>query len=90
MAEVRDNSERHRYELDVNGHIAFAEYRRDGGHVTFLHTRVPEAAAGRGVGSRLVRGALALARARGLKVEAECPFVRAYLDKHPEYADLRV
>lgn len=89
MADVRDNTERHRYELNVDGHVAFAEYRRDGGRVTFVHTKVPEELAGRGVGSQLVRGALTLARAQGLKVAAECPFVRAYLDKHPECADLR-
>jgi len=49
---------------------------------------VPDALAGRGVGSKLVRGALDQARGRGLKVVAQCPFVKGYIEKHPDYADL--
>jgi predicted GNAT family acetyltransferase len=86
---VHDNAERHRFELDADGHIAFSNYKREGGVITFMHTEVPAALNGRGIGSALVRGALDLARAQGLKVKALCPFVKAYLDKHPEYADLR-
>jgi hypothetical protein len=83
---VRDNAERHRFELDADGHIAFSNYKREGSVITFMHTKVPAALNGRGIGSALVRGALDLARAQGLKVKALCPFVQAYLDKHPEYA----
>jgi predicted GNAT family acetyltransferase len=43
---------------------------------------------GRGIGSALVRGALEQVRARGLKVVAKCPFVSAYMSKHPEFSDL--
>jgi predicted GNAT family acetyltransferase len=50
---------------------------------------VPKELNGRGIGSRLVRGVLDIARAEGLKVRPLCPFVAAYIDKHPEYADLR-
>ncbi len=53
-----------------------------------MHTEVPTALNGRGIGSALVRGELDIARAQGLKVEARCPFVAAYIAKHPEYADL--
>jgi predicted GNAT family acetyltransferase len=52
------------------------------------HTEVPKELEGRGIGSALVRGLLEIARAQGLKVQAVCPFVKAYLDRHPEYADL--
>jgi uncharacterized protein len=87
---VRDNGERHRFELDVDGHVAFSEYSRAGDVLTVLHTEVPKALNGRGIGSALVRGLLDIARARRLKVVARCPFVKAYLDKHPDdYADLR-
>jgi predicted GNAT family acetyltransferase len=89
MPDVRDNTERHRFELDVDGRVVFSEYRRADGVITFMHTEVPKELGGRGIGSQLVRGALAIARAQGLKVAAKCPFVKAYLDKHPEYADLR-
>ena len=53
-----------------------------------IHTEVPEALSGKGVGSKLVAGALTQVRADGLKVVAECSFVRTYLARHPEYADL--
>ena len=90
MSEVRDSAERHRFELDIDGAVAFSNYTRDGDTITFMHTEVPPALAGRGIGSKLVRGALDLVRAQHLKVRAKCPFVKAYLDKHTEYADLRV
>ena len=87
-ATVRDNTTRHRFELDAEGHVAFSNYRRDGNTLTVLHTEVPAALNGRGIGSALVRGLLGLARAQGLKVRPLCPFVAAYIAKHPEYADL--
>jgi predicted GNAT family acetyltransferase len=86
---VRDNTERRRFELATDGHIAFSEYRRDGGVLTVMHTEVPPALNGKGIGSALVRGLLDIARAQGLKVVPKCPFVAGYIDKHPEYADLR-
>lgn len=86
---VRDNTERQRFELDADGHIAFADYKRAGGLLSMLHTEVPKALEGRGIGSALIRGVLDAARGEGLKVNAQCPFAKAYLDKHAEYADLR-
>jgi predicted GNAT family acetyltransferase len=85
---VRDNPSLHRFELEVDGHIAFSEYARTPDTITFMHTEVPEAMAGKGIGSKLIRGALNLARADGLKVIARCPFVKAYIEKHPDAADL--
>ena len=86
---VRDNTERHRFELDANGHVAFSNYKRSEGVLTILHTEVPKELEGRGIGSALVRGLLELARAQGLKVHAVCPFVKSYLERHAEYADLQ-
>jgi predicted GNAT family acetyltransferase len=85
---VRDNQALHRFELDVDGHTAVAYYQLNGGVITFTHTEVPPALGGQGIGSRLVRGALDAVRAKGRKVVAKCPFVSAYLGKHPEYNDL--
>lgn len=88
MSEVRDNSARHRFELDVDGHTAFAEYRREAGTITFVHTEVPPELGGRGVGSRLAKGALDIVRGEGLTVVAQCPFIAGYIAKHAEYQDL--
>lgn len=88
MSEVRDNPQEHRFELMVDGQRAEAYYTLEGKVITFNHTDVPQVLSGRGVGSRLIKGALDEARARGLKVKATCPFVFTYLGKHKEYADL--
>ncbi len=86
--EVRNNREKQRYELEVDGHLALAAYRLRPGRITFTHTEVPEAIGGRGVATRLVKAALAGARAQGLKVVPACPFVKHYIDTHPEEQDL--
>jgi hypothetical protein len=85
---VRDNKALSRFEFDANGVTAFANYQLDDGVITISHTETPVAARGRGIASKLVAGALAVARARGLKVIPRCPFVRAYVQKHPEVRDL--
>ncbi|HET7847704.1 MAG TPA: GNAT family N-acetyltransferase [Pseudolabrys sp.] len=85
---VRDNTEQHRFELDAEGHTAVSYYSLADGVITFMHTEVPKELEGRGIGSRLVRGELEAARARGLKVVAKCPFVAAYIARHPEFSDL--
>lgn len=85
---VRNNTDESRYELSVDGHLAATYYQIADGVITFVHTELPDALAGRGVGSKLVKGALDQVRAAGLKVVPQCPFVRAYIEKHPDYADL--
>jgi uncharacterized protein len=85
---VRDNSERRRYELELDGDLALIDYRRNGDIVTMTHAEVPLALRGAGVGSELVRGALALVRERGEKVVPLCRFVEHYIRRHPEVRDL--
>jgi predicted GNAT family acetyltransferase len=85
---VSDNAAQHRFELELDGHIAATYYERADGVITFVHTEVPPELGGKGIGSKLVKGALDQVRASGLKVVAQCPFVKAWIDKHPEYADL--
>ncbi len=85
---VRDNTELHRFELDAEGHVAFSNYKRAGGVLTILHTETPKALEGHGIGSTLMRGVLDSARAQGLKVNPVCPFAKAYIERHPEYAGL--
>lgn len=85
---VRNNTTLSRYELEVDGAIAFAEYRLAPGKVIITHTETPRALRGRGIASKLVQGALEQIRADGLKVVAGCGFVVDYLEKHPEFADM--
>ena len=88
MATVRDNTERHRFELDAEGRVAFSNYRRAGTTLTVMHTEVPKELNGKGIGSALARGLLDIARAQGLSVIPLCPFLAKYIARHPEYADL--
>jgi predicted GNAT family acetyltransferase len=88
MAAVRDNTALSRFELDVEGGPAFANYRRVPGTVIITHTETPRALRGRGIASELVQGALELIRADGNKVVAGCGFVVDYLRRHPEFSDL--
>jgi predicted GNAT family acetyltransferase len=88
MSDVIDNKAHHRFELEVEGHLAQSFYKRDGNVITFIHTEVPPELGGKGVGSRLIQGALDQVRAAGLKVVPQCPFVKAWIGKHPEYRDL--
>lgn len=85
---VRDNPAARRFELDADGQLAIAVYRVDGDTMTFTHTEVPASLQGRGIGSKLVRGALDAARARGLRVVPLCSFVADYIRRHPEVQDL--
>jgi predicted GNAT family acetyltransferase len=90
---VADVPERSRFEIHVDGRLAgFAAYRTKqdrAGLLVFDHTEIDDAYGGRGLGSILVRAALDSARSRGLPVRPDCPFVRAYIARHPDdYLDL--
>jgi predicted GNAT family acetyltransferase len=87
--EVRDNPAQSRFELTVDGETAVLDYRLVDKVMTLTHTGVPRALEGRGIGSRLVKGALDAIRARDLKIVVLCWFVNGYIDRHPEYASLR-
>jgi len=87
-AEVRHNPAKSRFELEIDGSLALAEYELRDGVMVFTHTESPPALQGRGAASKLIHGALLAARDQGLKVRATCSFVIAYLKRHPEFADL--
>jgi predicted GNAT family acetyltransferase len=88
---VADNADRQRYDVFVDGDPAgFAVYRDEPGRRVFTHTEIDDRFGGQGVGGRLARAALDDVRERGLGVVPQCPFIRGYIDRHPEYADLVV
>lgn len=88
--EVRDNPEEHRFEAYVDGTLAgFTAYDLDGDVILILHTEVDDAFEGQGVGSSMVRQMLDRIRDdEDLKVRVTCPFVNAWLRRHPDYQAL--
>ncbi len=86
---VTHDDDRQRFEIHEGetprGHI---DYRTLGNRLDMHHTEVDPTQQGRGIGSKLVRGALDDVRARGLTVVPSCPFIADYIDRHPDYADL--
>ncbi|KAB7745299.1 GNAT family N-acetyltransferase [Nostocoides sp. F2B08] len=88
---VTDNPDEQRFEARVDGELAgFAEYRLRGDDVIiFTHTEVDDAYEGRGVGSALARQALDAVRDAGeRRVVPRCPFIKAWIDRHPDYREL--
>ena len=84
---IRDNVAAHRLEIIIGDEIAFLDYRRTPTSFTLIHTEVPPALRGRHLGEALVRGALTMSRAAGLRTVVVYPFARAYLRRHPELLD---
>ena len=86
VVSVVDNASAHRFELSFPEGVATLRYRYDvDGSLVLVHSEVPQALAGRGLAERLARAALESARSRGLHVVVICPFVAAYIKKHPEF-----
>jgi len=87
---VVDQPTAQRYEARLGDRVVgFTEYRRIRGRLVFFHTEIDPAFEGRGFGGRLAAAALDDVRARGLTIAVKCPFIEAYLRRHPEYDDLR-
>ncbi len=85
---VTDNPDHQRFEIDLGGALAIADYRLADGVITFTHTEVPPEHEGKGLGKALIRAGLAAARERGLKVAPTCPFFAAYIKRHAQEHDL--
>src|SRR5687768_4732938 len=83
--EVQHNEAESRFEILLDGQLAFAEYQRAGNYIIFTHTEVPDAFAGRGFGGKLAYTALEHAKAQGYRVQALCPFMNTYVKRHKEY-----
>jgi uncharacterized protein len=82
VGDVTDNTAQSRFELNVDGHVAYLEYERTPNTLTLLHTEVPPEIRGRHIADRLVEAALAIGRSEGRRLVVICPFARAYLRRH--------
>ena len=84
-AAVTDNTAQSRFDMTVDGRVAFVAYRRETRRIVLLHAEVPLELEGRGIGSRLVRATLDAIRPEGLRVVPRCPFIAAFIAKNPAY-----
>jgi len=86
--DIRDNADLKRYELPIEGEVAVVTYNLTPPNLMITETLVPARLEGRGIASRLARHVIADVRERGLQLLPVCPFFSAYLQKHPENADV--
>ena len=86
--QVINNKTKHRFEATVDGKTAVMEYQRVGEKIIFTHTETPSELEGQGIASKMAKVALEFAREHQLRVLPLCPFVKAYIQRHPEYRDL--
>jgi uncharacterized protein len=83
---VIDNPTRSRFEVEIDGHVAELVYERHGDRLVLVHTEVPDALGGRGLGGKLVTAAVETAEAKGLTIVARCPYAKRWLETHPDVA----
>jgi len=85
---VFQNISENRFEIQIDDLIAVSQYQQTGNVITFYHVGVPPELEGQGIGGLLAKAGLDYARENSLKVIPACPFVAAYIRRHPEYQDL--
>lgn len=88
--ELKDNKEKKRFEVEIEASTAFVEYEMNNDIISLTHTEVPEELGGQGVGSKIVGNVLSKIKEEGKKVKISCPFIKKYVEKHPEFDDLVV
>ena len=86
--DLHHDPDAHRFSLRLDGHEAELLYSLRSGRMVIDHTGVPEAIGGRGIAATLVKAALDHARRQGWRVVPACSYSAAYVQRHPEYADL--
>jgi predicted GNAT family acetyltransferase len=85
---VHDNVDRSRFELNVDGQVAFANYRRQGSVLVIQHVEAPVPLRGTGAAGRLMQGIVELARAEGRRIAPMCSYAHAWIRRHKEHHDL--
>lgn len=88
--DVTHDATRQQFGVVVDGHACELDYRLHDGVMTITHTGVPQAVGGRGIAGAMTRFALEHARAKGWKVVPACSYAITYMQRHPEFDDLRV
>jgi len=88
MSQMRDNVDRSRFELPVEGEVVFADYRRQDGVLAILHVEAPPALRGSGAAGRLMRAVAEKARAESWKIQPHCGYAAAWLRRHRDFADI--
>ncbi|MEY2567351.1 MAG: uncharacterized protein QOE35_1880 [Actinomycetota bacterium] len=86
MSAIERNDAEERFELRIGDELAELDFHRAGKHLAIVHTEVPDAMEGQGIGGQLVQAALDYAAAEGLTVIPYCPFARDWLERHPDVA----
>jgi hypothetical protein len=86
--EVIHNPAASRFEVQLDGEIAMVEYMLHGSNISFTHTEVPPAHEGKGIANQMAQTALNYARDHQLRVNAVCPFIKLYIQRHPEYQSI--
>ncbi len=89
MSEVSHDASGHRFNVTVDGHLAYIEYEPGDGRITITHTIVPPEIGGRGIAGHLVRAALEYARDQHLSVVPQCTYADAWMRRHLEFDGLR-
>ena len=84
---VTDNRDASRLEINLDGELAELTYRTRAGRLVLIHTEVPDALGGRGLGGQLVQAAIDKAVRDGMTIVPLCPFARSWLQRHPDAAD---
>lgn len=83
--EIVNNTELNRFEIQLGHQVAVLEYQIAGKNIIYTHTEVPPEHEGKGIAAYMARFAMEFARENGLKVQALCPYVNAFVRRHPEY-----
>ena len=85
---IHDNREESRFELDVNGKIVFADYRRQDAVLVILYVEAPPSLRGTGAAGRLMQGIVEIARSEGRKIAPLCGYAASWIHSHEEHRDL--
>lgn len=86
--EVVHNKEKKRFEIVIGDQVAMVKYFLGSGEIIFTHTEVPEAFEGQGVAGKIAKAAIEYAKAEGLRIRPMCPYIAAYIQRHPEYQSI--
>jgi predicted GNAT family acetyltransferase len=82
---VLNNKKNKRFEIHLDGKITFEQYKLFDGDISYIHTEVPQELLGRGIAGYIAKYVLDYAEEHHLRVKPYCPYIKSYIDRHPEY-----